>query len=584
MAQVRVTYNGKTVTYDGTKTLTTQGKLMSSDITLVPIAGSGDLQALLTIDPNAQGFDPEADQHFSPTGGKIGFEEVDYVGITNTYVGSSVTPGDGSAATWSYDAGTGTHSDDIEVEAVIPAGYYPQDVTISYTITNFLPPLDPDADSAKILLGYEAYDENGQAIVGTMPNHGSSTLTITAADDGVITIGEGYYDGTGSVSAVAGTVKSGAATIADPVYDGSSKFVQTVSVAAPTAESAGWISATKGTKQTNNVTSKELDKISIGLDLSGETLTVKPVIAKQAVSGAVDASNGAATSTVVAGKPYVAVNTSAVAASATVSAVVKSAGYGTTTTYDADAASAITAGAQAADTAYIAIKEGLYDTTGSVSGNITLNAPVWNASNSNYDYSASDSISGSAVTTVRVAGWVDADSETYALSGSANQSSTLNKLAITTTGGSSSLTPTIAREAFSDSRLVDGAGGAAVTTKPSDGVYIKVSTAADSDVVAVTSTANTGYSDGTHYDSTGANVNVVLNGNTAYVPVATVTLATPTIATSNTTNSSASGLFIGTVSTNAVVRVTATETQAAGWTSGTEAATLDIPVFVGDFV
>lgn len=575
MAQVKVTYNGKSVTYNVEHTFATQGKLMASDFIVEPIGDSGDVDALRTVTPT------ESLQQITPSVGKIGLAQVDVLGITPTYVGSEVPKNTASSVTssdWSHSAA----GDSVTVTVTIPAGYYETATTLTYTAQDVLPPIDPDASADYILLGYKAYDENGATITGTMPNAGDSSLVVSN-DAGTLTIPEGYYNGEGQVTATPGSVQSGDISASTFGYQQSlDKFVARVDVAAPTVSSAGWISSSVGTK-TGNSENIELDVIGLGLDVTGSSITVKPTIAKQTVSGAIDASTGSATSTVVAGKAYVAVQSSAVSATATVAPTVASEGYGTAAHFDAGASAQINAGAEASDITYVEIKSGNISASGTATGNITLNAPSWNGTN--YDYSASDAISGTAVAH-GVMGWINDGDVSQSISGSATQSGTLNKLAITVSAEDKALTPSISREAFTITDVTDAASGAAVTTAPTTGVYVKIKSGAASAVAAATASAGSGYSDGQagHYDVNTASANFTLNASAdTYVPITEQALATPTISTLNATNASATALTIGTVAANAVVRVTATETQAAGWTSGTESDTLDIPVFVGEF-
>jgi hypothetical protein len=578
MAKVKVTYNGKTVTYGAEHTFLTQGKLMASDFIVTPEQdAAGDIEALRTVTPT------ESLQSIVPAEGKIGIGQVDVLAITPTYVGTGIQRKDAASVTdadWSGQAS----GDSVAVTVTIPAGYYENPTTVSYTVANVLPDVDPDAGNGNILIGYHAYDDQGNELVGTMPNNGASNLQINN-EAGTVAIGEGYYNGQGIVTATPGSIKSGAATIADPVFS-ADHFEQAVSIDAPSVEATGYISGTVGTKAGNNVTAKSLDVIEIGAVIEDATLTVKPVIHKQAVSGAIDAAAGEAVSAVKAGKPFVAVDTAAISSSTNVSVGVTKAGYGNAEHFEGGAVQSIAAGAQAADMAYIPIKEGAYSAAGTASGVITLNAPSWNSTNENYDYSASDSITGTATATVGTAGWLEAGSATGNITGSASKAGVLNRLAVTVSAEDKALTPAISREAFTIANVSDAASGAAVTTAPTTGVYVKIKSAAGSAVAQASATAGEGYSDGQagHYSVSGAQANFTMNASAdTYVPITEVALATPALTGAANSNATAPALNIGTVAENAVWRITATETQAEGWTKGTETAHVDIPVFVGEF-
>ena len=148
MAQVKVTYNGKSVTYNVEHTFATQGKLMASDFIVEPVGDSGDVDALRTVTPT------ESLQQITPSVGKIGLAQVDVLGITPTYVGSEVPKNTAASVTssdWSHSAA----GDSVTVTVTIPAGYYETATTLTYTAQDVLPPIDPDASADYILLGYK---------------------------------------------------------------------------------------------------------------------------------------------------------------------------------------------------------------------------------------------------------------------------------------------------------------------------------------------------------------------------------------------------------------------------------------------
>lgn len=92
----------------------------------------------------------------------------------------------------------GTSIDSFTVTVDVPSGYHTSQ-QLSKTFSNILPELESDATATMILNGYEAYNDQGGLIHGTMPNNGSVTQTLTKSKTSY-TIPLGYHDGTGTVT------------------------------------------------------------------------------------------------------------------------------------------------------------------------------------------------------------------------------------------------------------------------------------------------------------------------------------------------------------------------------------------------
>ena len=291
--------------------------------------------------------------------GKTGYGPVTVNAIPNTYVGSSITRQSSANVEKTITVQSGD-KDHVVATVTIPVGYYTIPLTISQDIEVLPSPTLPVAQASYILSGYAAYDDEGNEIQGTLPDHAGNDLSIPSSDtDGNITIPEGYYDGTGEVETAAATVKSGEATIADPALS-SGKWTQTVSVAAPTVVTAGWISADKGTKQTNNQTTKELSRIAIGVNASSNNLVVTPVISKEAfsITDVYDAAVGDATTTAPASGVYVKVKSAASTSTATITPTVVTEGYGSAAAggHVVNNQASVVGGANASADTYVQIK------------------------------------------------------------------------------------------------------------------------------------------------------------------------------------------------------------------------------------
>ena len=319
-------------------------------------------------------------------------------------------------------------------------------------------------------------------------------ITTSATVSGrSVTYGTGWITG-GTSSVAVGTITSaaGTATISSPTWDSTnSKFTQTASgtIAAPTVNTAGYISTTEGTKNGNSISgSKDLDTVKVGVTVSG-TAKVTPIITRTAKPSSdtwVDAANGAATTTKPTSGAYIQVDAAALSNNLTITGKVSAEGYGTTEHYTTDTATTTAVGSNAAANTYIPIKVGTI-TSGTAS--ITSTTIAYNLTNSNFDITGSANVSAPAINTE---GYVSSSIGTKsANTGGATLTSTLPKIAIQANlSGTGTKTPSITKN--SDTNIAQA--GTATTTKPSSGYYVAVSSAANTDTVQATATvATAGY-------------------------------------------------------------------------------------------
>lgn len=227
--------------------------------------------------------------------------------------------------------------------------------------------------------------KNGSTTISS----GSTITPSTAAQ--TITITEGYNAArtltiAAASSGAAATITSGTATIDTLSYaynSTNSNFTVTGSadVSAPTVDTAGYVSATTGTKNENTggaQVNTAVAKIGIQANLSG-TGTKVPSITKNSATNISEAS--AATTTQPSSGYYVAVSSAANTGTVQATASVTSAGYGTTTSgqYTTTPSSSLTVGAAASSVTYIPISQATFAnaaTSGTAYTDISSTGPV----------------------------------------------------------------------------------------------------------------------------------------------------------------------------------------------------------------
>jgi len=354
------------------------------------------------------------------------------------------------------------------------------------------------------------------------------------SEDQTINITEGYEAARTIIVAPmedgqAASVASGNATVSTLTYTADSAnhtfdISATETIPAPSVTTPGFISTTKGTKTAGTATvAATVDEVTVGVTASETTKKVKPVIARTAKPSGdawVDAASGAATTSKPSAGAYVRVDAAAIAESVTATGKVSQAGYGTTTDYQADTATTINVGSNAADSAYVPITAGAVTANGATVSSVAL---AYNSTGGNFDVTGSANI---PAPTVGTAGYVgNGVGAANGLSNGAQVAATVAKVGIeaSVTGGDA-VTPVISKDAATN---VDSS--AATKSKPSAGFYVAVNTAAGSSTVnatAVVTSAGYGTTTSGQYTTTPANKTVTVNAaGTTYVPITAASFA-----------------------------------------------------------
>lgn len=414
-------------------------------------------------------------------------------------------------------------------------GYYNPSVTISGNATI--------ASAGWITAGNHAVSD--EVIVGKVAQ---STMdvdnTIAASGDNIIpdaentqvlTIGAGYYgsDRTINIKAMAdgqaAEVSSADVTINSltPTYNSTSgKFDidATATIAAPSIDTAGYISSTVGTKNAGTATvAAEMNKVTLGVEVS-DTTKVTPVLAREAISinGVVDAASGAGTTTAPSSGAYVKVAADGIETSVSATAKVTAAGYGTTTNYAAGNSGSITVGSNDAADLYVPIAAGAVTANGATVSSVSF---TYDNNDGNFDIAGSANI---PAPTVGTAGYVGNNIGTVSgLNNGAAVAATVNKVGIAASVGNSSLTvtPVISKDGGNVATA-----GTATTSQPASGHYITVSTAAISaSTTATAAVTSAGYgttTSGQYTDNSSATITAGANASaTTYIPVGDATFA-----------------------------------------------------------
>lgn len=362
------------------------------------------------------------------------------------------------------------------------------------------------------------------------------TTTSASVSGRNVTYGTGWI--TGGTSQIAlGTVTSaaGTATISSPTWDSTnSKFTQTASgtIAAPTINTAGYLSSTEGAKNGNSISgSNDLDTVKVGVTVSG-TAKVTPAISRTAKPSGdtwIDAASGAVTTTKPTSGAYVQVNAAAKSNNLTITGKVSAEGYGTTDHYLTDTATTTAVGSNAAANTYVPIKTG---TVTSGTASITSTSIAYNSTNANFDITGSADVSAPTFTEGYIASNVGTKN---AKTGGATLTATLPKIAIQANlSGTGTKAPSITKNSATNIPVA----GTATTTKPSSGYYVAVSSAANTTTVKATATVKTaGYgttTSGQYATTDSSNLTVgAAASSVTYVPITQATFANE--ATSGTT-------------------------------------------------
>lgn len=242
-------------------------------------------------------------------------------------------------------------------------------------------------ESPQILTGYSAWVD-GEEVRGSI---GNGSLTTDAAN-GTATASAGYYASSTTVDFPTGTVESGTASITSLNYaynstSGKFNVSGSANVSQPTVITAGYISSTKGgrnTKPNGASVNATVNKIVLSGTLSASKVT--PVITKGTTTGTnnITGNIGNPDPTAPSSGFYLVVKTDAINSSVTFAPTVATAGYGTSSQYATSNLPSGTniAGANASGATYIAVPTANPTfTCGAVTGSVTS---IANTSDINY--------------------------------------------------------------------------------------------------------------------------------------------------------------------------------------------------------
>ena len=96
----------------------------------------------------------------------------------------------------SFEETTGDYG--VRASITIPAGYY-ENTTLTKDLSTVLPAPDTAIAENQMLAGYQAYNNEGELLTGTMTNNAAWSRTLDQTTTSV-TIPTGYHNGTGTVS------------------------------------------------------------------------------------------------------------------------------------------------------------------------------------------------------------------------------------------------------------------------------------------------------------------------------------------------------------------------------------------------
>ena len=352
----------------------------------------------VTITPQYSNSAGYVSAHTDQNNGGIGYWKIKTTSVTQgttTVSGTTATRGNASwgtgwitsssiaAATFSNSATSGVTYVDISNTTAAPIlaaeGYlyinkgYTDNLRIS--LAKLIPDSATVSASNQMLNGVAAYDSNGKLWTGNIQTKTGSDLSVNGK---TVTVPAGYYAQAYTKDVAVGTIKSGSASITSLNYNYDAEnfnFAVTGSatVSAPTVPTAGYVSSSEGTKQTNTASvSTSVARIKIKAAISG-TAKVTPTISKvtddsgnSAVNITDQVGTGTTTKPTAANTYYVAVKSSAAANNITATPSVVTAGYGTTSQYETDTAATLSVGANASAVTYFTVAAGSCTVAGGV--------------------------------------------------------------------------------------------------------------------------------------------------------------------------------------------------------------------------
>lgn len=259
-------------------------------------------------------------------------------------------------------------------------------------------------------------------VTGTFTKEDNNPITAATVLSGKV----GYVNGkqvTGSMPNA--TITSGSATISSTTYtynstNGNFGVTGSATIGAPTVGTAGYISSSAGTRNTNTANlSATVAKIAGSTAISGTT-TKQPSISRQSISisNVTDAAAGNATTTTPTSGVWVKVKSAANTGTLTATPSVTTTGYGTKD-YHGITGTTATVGASASADTYIPIKNGDYSASVTkTDGSASMSASGVSTTTSSNCYITLSTTAGSATgkATVGTAGWIAADSKSSSTS------------------------------------------------------------------------------------------------------------------------------------------------------------------------
>lgn len=352
----------------------------------------------------------------------------------------------------------------------------------------------------------------GKVVQSTLKNGNTSInsgaeIVPDVSNDQTINIGEGYGPARTVVVAPmedgqAATVSSSNATVSSLTFtadDGNDSFDITGSatIDAPTVGTPGFISSTKGTKNTGTASvSASVDQVTVGVTVTG-TAKVTPEISRAAQDVGdtyVEAGTGTATTTKPNSGAYVRVKSAAKSNNISSVGKVSAAGYGTTSSYQHDTAASTEVGANASADTYVQVGAGAVASGEAEIGTVSV---AYDSDAGNFNVTGSANIPAPTVTTPGYVG-NNIGSATGA-TGGATVDANIAKISIAANlSGTGTKKPVIAKAA-----ATNVASDTATTTQPSSGHYVAVQSAANTGSVQATpSVESAGYGDTTHFTGT----------------------------------------------------------------------------------
>lgn len=391
-----------------------------------------------------------------------------------------------------------------------------------------------DLASSHILSGYSAYNSSGQLIAGNIQTKAISDINNNGQ---TYTIPAGYYPNSGTITVPAATIKSGSGKITSVTYTYDStntrfNIAGSTNISAPTVSTAGYVSSSVGTKQTNDggaTVETTVPRIAIKATMTasaGSVGTRTPSISRTSTSatGATNVGSAAATTTAPASGYFVSVQSASDKYSITATPSVTTAGYGTTSQYGSTNAGPTTVGIEQSAVTYIPLDAASATNSATASAAINSISVSYNSSAGNFSVTGNKDITGTATLTVSQAGWLPKNNITgsFTSAGGATLSSTLNKIAIKAEmTGTAKVTPSISRTGTTATGATNVGSNDATTTAPNSGYFVSVqSSASANNITATPSVTTAGYGTTSQYTASGSTLSVGANASLiTYIPI-----------------------------------------------------------------